>query len=339
MSRPLALALCLAASACSLSQRHHPPPATPPAAAGPARRHFEFRYLARVGAAAAAGARGLDLWLPCPSSDELQDVKTLSVSGAPGHGLTEDPVYHNRIIHLRVEDPTGPVEVQAVYEVVRREGLRPSLRGAGSQALTEAERTRHARLLAADSRVPVEGTVVEAALREAALPGPGNALNTARAIYDHVCRTMKYSKAGEGWGQGDTVWACSARYGNCTDFHALFISLARSQGIPARFECGFPLPPERGEGAVAGYHCWSSFYVPGTGWLPVDASEASRHPEMREYYFGSLTEDRVTFTTGRDVILDPPQKGEPINFFVYPHAEADGEPVEVEWEFSFRDLD
>ena len=51
--------------------------------------------------------------------------------------------------------------------------------------------------------------------------------------------------AGSGWGNGDTFWGCSERYGNCTDFHALFISLTPSEGIPARIEIGFPVPTDR----------------------------------------------------------------------------------------------
>ena len=62
----------------------------------------------------------------------------------------------------------------------------------------------------------------------------------ARAIYDYVLSNMRYDKSGTGWGHGDTLYACSAKKGNCTDFHSLFISMARSQHIPARFEIGFP---------------------------------------------------------------------------------------------------
>jgi transglutaminase-like putative cysteine protease len=42
----------------------------------------------------------------------------------------------------------------------------------------------------------------------------------ARALYDHVIDTMRYAKAGPGWGKGDAVFACDARHGNCTDFHS-----------------------------------------------------------------------------------------------------------------------
>src|SRR5881227_3323734 len=108
------------------------------------------------------------------------------------------------------------------------------------------------------------------------------------------CRPSK-----AGWCRGDAVWACDSRTGNCTDFHSLFIALARSQKIPAKFEIGFGLPEKHGAGEVAGYHCWAKFKPDGKGWVPVDISEANKNPKLKEYYFGNLTPDRVTFTTGR----------------------------------------
>jgi hypothetical protein len=62
---------------------------------------------------------------------------------------------------------------------------------------------------------------------------------------------------------------------------------------------------------------------------------------MKAYYFGNLTENRVTFTTGRDIQLVPKQDGEPLNFFVYPYVEVDGKawPREkVQNRFAFRDF-
>ena len=60
---------------------------------------------------------------------------------------------------------------------------------------------------------------------------------------------------------------------------------------------------------------------------------------MREYFFGAHDENRIELSKGRDVILTPKQAGEPLNYFVYPHAETDGKPVEnIPLEVSYRDL-
>jgi hypothetical protein len=62
----------------------------------------------------------------------------------------------------------------------------------------------------------------------------------------------------------------------------------------------------------------------------VDISEANKNPKRKDYYFGNLTEDRVTFTTGRDLELSPKQDGEPLNFFIYPYVEVGGKPYPQE---------
>jgi transglutaminase-like putative cysteine protease len=161
----------------------------------------------------------------------------------------------------------------------------------------------------------------------------------ARAIYNHIVATVKYDKTGKGWGRGDIYYACDARRGNCTDFHAIFIGYARAMGIPARFAIGFPLPGDRGAGQIAGYHCWAEFYAQGIGWVPVDASEAAKNPGKREYFFGAHDENRVELSKGRDVVLTPRQQGEPLNYFVYPYAEVDGkEYTAIDTRYSYHDV-
>jgi transglutaminase-like putative cysteine protease len=186
--------------------------------------------------------------------------------------------------------------------------------------------------------VPIAGKPLELLKGK---PLPSDEFAAARVLYDLVNNHMRYSKEGTGWGNGDSVWACDSRFGNCSDFHSLFISLVRSQKIPAKFEIGFPLPTERGSGEVAGYHCWAKFRPAGRNWVPVDISEANRNPKMKDYYFGNLTEDRLTFSTGRDIDLVPKQDGPPLNFFIYPYVEVDGKPYaldKVQRKFAYKDV-
>jgi hypothetical protein len=78
--------------------------------------------------------------------------------------------------------------------------------------------------------------------------------------------------------------------------------------------------------------------VNGVGWIPVDASEGWKNKEKRDYYFGATDQNRVMFSMGRDIRLKPLQKGEPLNYFVYPYAELDGKPFsDLKNEYTFRD--
>ncbi len=174
------------------------------------------------------------------------------------------------------------------------------------------------------------------------IPESGSDLELARSAYECVLRHLRYDKSVEGWGRGDAVWACMSGAGNCSDFHSLFLSLVRSRQIPARFEIGFPIPTARGAGQIAGYHCWARFFDEALGWIPVDISEADKHPELAGYYFGNLTCDRVLFSTGRDLVLHPGPRDGPINFLIYPIAERDGQPIpadRVRWKITYEDVD
>ena len=92
--------------------------------------------------------------------------------------------------------------------------------------------------LAPDRLVPITGLPAELAVK--VTTGKSATLEKARAIYDYVFDNMRYDKTGTGWGRGDVLYACDAKKGNCTDFHSLFIAMARSQDIPARFRNRFP---------------------------------------------------------------------------------------------------
>lgn len=160
----------------------------------------------------------------------------------------------------------------------------------------------------------------------------------AHEIYDYVYKNMSYDKTEPGWGTGDVERACRVRKGNCTDFHSLFIALAEKEGIPTKFVMGIKLPNGK-EGEVRGYHCWAEFYAKGTGWLPVDISEAWKDKAKRDYYFGNLCEDRVQLSEGRNIVLSPRQHGAPLNYFIYPYVEIDGAPYDkVEKNFKFKNI-
>ena len=115
----------------------------------------------------------------------------------------------------------------------------------------------------------------------------------------------------------------------------MFIGMMRAARSPARVEIGFPLPADQHDGVIAEYHCWAQFYVEPYGWIPVDASEAWKHPDKKDYFFGAHDDNRLQFTEGRDIRLYPPQHGDPLHYFIYPYAEPDGKPFAVEATFSF----
>jgi transglutaminase-like putative cysteine protease len=193
------------------------------------------------------------------------------------------------------------------------------------------------RLVAPDTLIPTDGKIKELAVEVTG--SQGGTVAKAKAAYDYFFTNMRYDKTGSGWGRGDALWACDSKRGNCTDFHSPFIGVLRADGIPARFDIGFPLPENKDKGDIPGYHCWAEFYARKTGWIPVDISEAWKAKEKQAYFFGSVDANRVQLSTGRDVTLSPKQDGPALNYFVYPYVEVDGEPYEkVDKHFSFEEV-
>jgi transglutaminase-like putative cysteine protease len=297
-------------------------------------RHFTFHYAFTV-KNVPTGKR-VRVWIPAARSDAFQEVKIVSVKGDLALKKTRESKNGNEIYFAETTGASAPeMHFDIESDVTRREriALNPTPK-LSRLALSSRERTQD---LQPDALVPITGLPAELAAKVTV--DKTDPLEKARAIYDYVFTTMKYDKTGTGWGHGDVLYACDAKKGNCTDFHSLFIAMARSQGIPARFEIGFPLPPDKHSGEISGYHCWSDFYIDGRGWIPVDISEAWKHPEKRDYFFGSHDVNRVQFSMGRDLKLSPTQNGKPLNYFVYPYVEVDGQEYgNISLEFSFADV-
>lgn len=295
-------------------------------------RTFAIEYTAQV-KDIPAGAKKLRLWVPVPQDSAVQTIRDLHFAGPqPRIGIEKE--YGNKVAYWEIDNPASAVEITYGFTCSRREQL-TDLQAAAEDG-QESDATTATFL--EDDKL----TIVDARTEKMAgeiTTGKSTTIDKARAIYDYVLQHMKYDKSGTGWGRGDTNHACDVGQGNCTDFHALFMSLARASKIPAGFEIGLYLPYERGkQDPPGGYHCWSFFRVPGKTWVPVDASEADRFPERAAYFFGAHTANRVTMSVGRDLVLDPPQQGEPLNYLLNPYAEVDGAPATTAKTWTYRDL-
>ncbi|HEV2194861.1 MAG TPA: transglutaminase domain-containing protein [Candidatus Acidoferrum sp.] len=329
------LKILVAVLACAVTVAVMKAALSAPSETSSATRKFRFTYVASI-PALPADAKTSRIWIPLPQSDQSQTIRDLKIESALTYTQHRDPEYGNEYLYLEVpaSEVSQPADVRVSFEVTRREH-RVALDAHTAAATFRLTSSDLQRFLQPDRLVPLQGTIAELSTQET--HGLQEPLAKARAIYNYVLATMRYDKSGTGWGNGDAIWACTAKRGNCTDFHSLFIGMMRAAGIPARFEIGFSVPVDQHDGAVPGYHCWAEFYVEPYGWIPVDASEAWKHPDKKDYFFGAHDDNRVQFTLGRDIRLEPPQQGGPLNYFIYPYAELDGKPLALSSKFSFQD--
>jgi transglutaminase-like putative cysteine protease len=228
-------------------------------------------------------AKNILAWVPLPLDNSRQQLKAWEIEGSTPYRIVEEKEYGNKFILFDLSESDGKsrgnVSVRIKFEVLRY-ATSPLKHPQEYPGLDDLEKDRYLKPV---RFIPIDGKIAEEAQQVTAQSR--DSLHSSRLLYDHIVRTMQYDKSQKGWGRGDAVYACNIRQGNCTDFHSLYIGEARSLGIPARFIMGFPLPDNKSQGMIDGYHCWAEFFIKDKGWLPIDASEASKFPDKKENIF------------------------------------------------------
>ncbi|MBC8197037.1 MAG: transglutaminase domain-containing protein [Candidatus Marinimicrobia bacterium] len=262
------------------------------------------------------------MWIPLPISDQHQTVTIKNIESPVEPIILEEADRGNKIFFLNLLPEHSEKIIEISYNVDRLE-----------KNVYEDNEKNSTRFLQPSQLVPHNESFIKIA--QDVVKGKLGSLAKARALYDHTIEHMKYIKYGEGWGKGDAVYACDSRTGNCTDFHSYFIALAHAVDIPARFAIGASIPSERNEGGIGGYHCWAEFYSDGM-WWPIDISEADKCSALSTYYFGHHPANRIEFSRGRDLIVEPSPESGPINFLAYPILEIGGIKAKAKVKFSFK---
>eukprot|EP01022_Parablepharisma_sp_SALTPOND_P014790 TRINITY_DN2051_c0_g1_i1.p1 TRINITY_DN2051_c0_g1~~TRINITY_DN2051_c0_g1_i1.p1 ORF type:complete len:1642 (-),score=446.74 TRINITY_DN2051_c0_g1_i1:4346-9271(-) len=173
--------------------------------------------------------------------------------------------------------------------------------------------------------------------------GKTTILEKAKAVYDWTVENTFRDPEVKGCGlaqPGRTLTECKGG-GKCADLSAVFVTLARAAGVPSRDVYGLRLGDPKNGDVTSGFHCWAEFYLPGTGWVPVDPADVRKmmlvHDlkledkatnDWRDFFWGG--DDLFRITLGKDshgVVFTPKQQGEPLNYFMYPFAQVDGETL------------
>lgn len=298
------------------------------------------------------GAKSVRMWIAVPQEDAVSDVRDFNVrADFPVHYYRDD--WGNRVGYAELNaPPEGPVTIREEFALTRTE-IRNSIDPAKTRDLTDQERAALFAFLQPSSHVVINDRIKS--LAASIVGGETNPILAARKIYDWTLENVDYwvkdpdhLKASP---VGSTEYCLTNKTGNCTDFHSLFASLAMASGIPARMVYGSLLKPTLNGMQIDGsYHCWIYFYAPNYGWLPLDVSLANIYGKQFQvtdknqklvelttatgyhgfdatkvdYYFGNLDERRVTWSTGRDLIMQPPQDDGPVNALVKIYVEVDG---------------
>jgi transglutaminase-like putative cysteine protease len=276
------------------------------------------------------------LWVPYPLADANQGITDLGVSG----DYARSAVYTDRVNGtpmLYAEWPADAVsrKLKMTFHAQRSEIAQRDL------PATEPAWNRgdYAEYLKPTSMGPIDGDVKK--LSDSIVKGKTTNLARARAIYDWTVENMYRDPATTGCGKGDVCELLKRPGGKCTDISSVFIALCRAAGVPAREVFSIRLGKKPEEDITGYQHCWAEFFVPGYGWVTADPADVRkamlveklelndpRTAEYRRYFWGGIYAYRVVLARGRDLQLEPPQAGKPLNTFGYPYAEVGGVPLD-----------
>lgn len=277
-----------------------------------------------------------ELWIPYPVSDKEQNITDITVTGDyTTSAVYTDRIYSTPMLHARWEKGAPGRKLTLSFQATRNEVIRRNF-PAKEAAWDPAD---YAEYLGASKFGPVDGEVALLAAKITA--GKKTILDKARAIYDWTCENTYRDPKTKGCGAGDVCALLKNPGGKCADIHSVFVALARAAGVPAREVFGIRMGKKEREDITTWQHCWAEFYLPGYGWVPVDAADVrkamltenlklsdDKTAEYRAYFWGGIDPYRVKLSVGRDLTLNPPQSGGPVNYLMYPFAQVGGETID-----------
>ena len=220
----------------------------------------------------------------------------------------------------------------------------------GTASLSRAEVALYT---APTESIPCDGLVRETALVRVA-KGARTDLEKGRAIYEWIVQNTLRDPKTRGCGTGDIKFMLENNVlsGKCADLNALFVALARAQGIPARDVYGIRVAPSKlgykSLGAntatiTKAQHCRAEFHDAAYGWIPVDPADvrkvileeppgnlALQDPKVEAAHkrlFGSWEMNWLAWNAGHDVEL-PNSTGPKVPFLMYPNGETGGERLD-----------
>ncbi|MBV8793152.1 MAG: transglutaminase domain-containing protein [Pseudolabrys sp.] len=301
-----------------------------------------FEVTTRLEIVSAAGKT--QAWVPLPSVNEKDWFKSEgSAWTSNGKAVAVTDPHGAQMLHVEWQDGEKAPAVEIVSKIATRDRAVDFTKPGNVAALSETERTKYT---GATKLIPTGGIVK--AKSDEIVKGAGNDLEKTRAIYEWVVDKTHRDGKVRGCGIGDIAAMLESGFlgGKCADINALFVGLARAQGIPARDVYGIRVAPSKFDYKSLGansdvitkaQHCRAEVFLAGFGWVPMDPADVrkvvleepptnlaiddSKVVAARKALFGSWETNWLAYNFSHDVVL-PGSSGPKVGFLMYPQAET-----------------
>lgn len=283
-------------------------------------------------------------WVPVPSVNETDWFKSVGSQWTTNGNATlkRDAKYGAEFVHVEWKDGEAAPAITVTSRIATRD-RNVDLGKAGSAQLSAAELKHYTE---GTDLIPTGGIVKETS--DKIVAGAKTDVEKARAIYEWIVDNTQRNAKTRGCGIGDiaSMLKTGNLTGKCADLNALYVGLARSQGLPARDVYGLRVAPSKfgykslGAGSelvTKAQHCRAEVHLAGIGWVPVDPADvrkvvleepptnlALNDPKVadaRKALFGAWEGNWLAYNFAHDISL-PGAAGPKLGFLMYPQAEC-----------------
>lgn len=280
--------------------------------------------------------RDVQLWIPYPVTNKNQTISNIKVEGDYlSSAVYTDSTYENPILYARWNSKAEKRHLTFTFDVERAEVIKRAF----PKKETAWDPADYSLYLSPTRFGPVSGDVKQ--LAEKITKDKTGVLAKAKAIYDWTCENTWRNPETRGCGIGDMSQLLKNPCGKCADISSIFVALTRAAGVPSREILGIRQGKKPVQDISKWQHCWAEFFLPGYGWVPVDPADVRKMmlkekldlsdpktKEYRNYFWGGIDPYRIKLGEGRDLQLNPPQYGEPVNYLMYPFAQVGEETLD-----------
>ena len=288
----------------------------------------------------------VQLWIPYPTSNQHQTITHIQLNGNySSSGVYTDTTFETPILYARWDAGKKTRKLDFSFDVKRHEVIRRDF----PKNEAQWDPADYALYLAPTRLGPIDGEVKKLAMQ--ITQGKTSVIEKAKSIYEWTCENTYRNPETRGCGVGDVYRLLKEPGGKCADISSIYVALARAAGVPSREIFGIRQGKKTEQEISQWQHCWAEFYLPGYGWVPVDPADVrkamlrenlvisdAKTEAYRNYFWGGIDPYRIQLSEGRDLILNPIQTGQPVNYLMYPFAQV-GE-MTLDWldpkAFSYR---
>lgn len=283
---------------------------------------MELTYTITVKPNVVPDGKTIRCWMPFPREGHVRQKNIKLLGSVPGNAIIAPGNALQRTIYLektaRKDEPAQfqvsfEVETSALYFDLEMEDIQPYLIENQIFKAFTCERDPH---------ILFSEKIKELGRR--LVGDETNPYKKVRAIYHWINDSVRWASALEyGIITNIPEYVLETRHGDCGMQTLLFMTLARSQGIPVKWQSGWML--HRG---MVNLHDWCEVYYEGMGWVPVDQSfgeQQSSEIKLKNFYSSGIDSYRLIVNDDFARPLTPEKKylrSEPYDF----------QRGELEWE-------